>query len=394
MGYYSPSKINTYLLCPLKYRFAYVDKIKKDEVGVEAFLGTCVHNALERMLYLEKEFDRKPSYDLAEELFLKAWDELYHPEVVIRRPGVTAEDYRRRGLMMLSNFFEIEDGRQFGRLLSVEKYIRFPLGDNEIGGKIDRLHRDDDTIHIIDYKTSSNPMSQIAADSDMQLALYELGVRQEFPDVKSVELHWYMLGHSEMVTSVRDEEARRLLAERVCRIAAEIESASEFRPNEGGLCGWCEYQEECADEKRRRVIKRGAKRIPPACELADEYAALHAKKKALDSELKDIEEHFDRLKPLISEACRRKRAWSVEGSDCVLDVSADVSYGMPSKESPERLRLEAVIRDRGLWEQVSEVSKSKVLKAIDDGRLGKCAAEVKAMFDHEETCRIKIRPRE
>ena len=211
MGYYTPSRLGDYLQCPLKYRFAYLDKIKKEGEGIEAFVGTCVHSALERMLVLKKEYGREPSYELAEELYLKAWDESYHPGVIIRRPDLTPEDYKRRGLMMLRNYFEIEAGQEFGRLTDLEKRLNFHLGENSIGGKIDRVHRDGNTIHIIDYKTAKNPMSQSEADSNMQLALYELGIREEFPDIEAVELHWYMLGHSEVVTSIRDEEARMRL---------------------------------------------------------------------------------------------------------------------------------------------------------------------------------------
>ena len=85
MASYSPSKLGQYQQCPLKYRFQYVDGIKKEEEGVEAFLGTCVHEAIERMLILERDFEREPSYELAEELFLRIWDERYHPAVIIRQ---------------------------------------------------------------------------------------------------------------------------------------------------------------------------------------------------------------------------------------------------------------------------------------------------------------------
>ncbi len=394
MGYYTASRLKDYLQCPLKYRFAHIDKIKKDTEGIEAFMGTCVHNALEKMLFLNKEYDREPAYELAEQLYLKAWDELYHPEVVIRKPDLTPEDYKRRGLMMLRNYFEIEAEQDFGCLLDIEKRLRFDLGENKIGGKIDRLHRDGGTIHIIDYKTSKDPMSQEDADSDRQLGLYELGIRQEFPDVQAVELHWYMLGHKEVVTSIRDEEARRQLAERICRIAEEIEGTNEFRPSEGSLCGWCEYTEECADEKRKRTLKPEPEQIPPACELADEYAKLSARKTALNSEVKEIDNRLDELRPLIGAACREEGAWSVEGSECILDVAESLGYSIPGKNTPEREQLEALVREVGIWEQVSDIAKAQVLEALDEGLFGALSADVEGAFEKKENLRIKLKPKE
>lgn len=394
MGYYTPSRLGDYLQCPLKYRFAYIDKIEKEGEGIEAFVGTCVHSALEQMLVLRKEYDREPSLELAEELYLKAWDESYHPGVIIRKPDLTPEDYKRRGLMMLRNYFEIESGQEFGRLLNLEKFLRFPLGENSIGGKIDRVHRDGNTIHIIDYKTSKDMMSQDAADRDRQLGLYELGIRQEFPDIEAVELHWYMLAHREVVTSVRDEEARRQLAESVCRIAGEIESTTDFRPCESKLCGWCDYRDECAEEKRKRTLKPEPEQMPAACELADEYAELSGRRGELNSQVKDIENRLEELKPLIGAVCKDEGAWSVEGSDCILDVAASTGYYIPSTNTPARARLEDLVREAGFWDEVSDISKSKVMKALDEGRFGEISDDVEGAFNSEEVFKIKVKPRD
>jgi len=48
MTIYSHSQLSTYEQCPLKYRLRYRDKIKRDTEGVEAFLGTMVHETLKK----------------------------------------------------------------------------------------------------------------------------------------------------------------------------------------------------------------------------------------------------------------------------------------------------------------------------------------------------------
>jgi putative RecB family exonuclease len=394
VGYYTPSRLGDYLQCPLKYRFAHIDKIPRKTEGIEAFVGSCVHSALERMLVLKKDFDREPSLELAEELYLKAWEEDYHPGILVRQPDLTPEDYKRRGLMMLRNYFEIEAAQEFGRLMDLEKYLRFPLGENDIAGKVDRLQRDGDTIHVIDYKTSKSTMSQESADDDIQLALYELGIRQEFPDVESVQLHWYMLAHSQVVTSIRDEEARRNLAERISRIATEIETTTEFRPSEGTLCGWCDYQAECEEEKRSRTLRPAPEQLPGAGELADEYAELSSRKTELNSQVKDIDKRLEELKPIIGAVCRDQGAWSVEGSEHILDVEYGTGYYMPSPNTQERARLDDLVRRAGFWDEVSYVSTTKVMDALDEGRFGELSADVEGAFNRKETLKIKVRGRD
>ena len=48
MPFYSHSQLSTYEECPLKYRLNYRDRIKRDVEGVEAFLGTMVHETLKK----------------------------------------------------------------------------------------------------------------------------------------------------------------------------------------------------------------------------------------------------------------------------------------------------------------------------------------------------------
>ena len=51
MPTYSNSKLSTYENCPQKYKFHYIDKIKLPEApeGIEAFMGSRVHETLEKL---------------------------------------------------------------------------------------------------------------------------------------------------------------------------------------------------------------------------------------------------------------------------------------------------------------------------------------------------------
>jgi len=44
---YSNSQLGKFESCPLQYRLIYVDRIKRPEEGVEAFLGQRFHEAME-----------------------------------------------------------------------------------------------------------------------------------------------------------------------------------------------------------------------------------------------------------------------------------------------------------------------------------------------------------
>ena len=54
-NYYSYSKLSTYLNCPQKYKLSYLDKIKKKEESIEAFIGKVIHEVLEWLYNNSKE---------------------------------------------------------------------------------------------------------------------------------------------------------------------------------------------------------------------------------------------------------------------------------------------------------------------------------------------------
>ena len=49
---YSYSRLNTFKNCPHQYKIIYIDKIKKQDESIEAYMGKRVHETLE-WLYLD-----------------------------------------------------------------------------------------------------------------------------------------------------------------------------------------------------------------------------------------------------------------------------------------------------------------------------------------------------
>ena len=70
MPVYSFSQVQTYLQCPLKYKFRYVDKIVPEyEENLHLILGTEVHAALE-WLYNQVNNFNVPSFEELENFFI------------------------------------------------------------------------------------------------------------------------------------------------------------------------------------------------------------------------------------------------------------------------------------------------------------------------------------
>jgi putative RecB family exonuclease len=89
MPEYSISQLGKFEECALQYKFLYVDKIKRYEEGVEAFLGQRFHDAME-WLYGERAFRVVPLEELLE-YYEKDWAKQWYAE---KRYTVTLKEER------------------------------------------------------------------------------------------------------------------------------------------------------------------------------------------------------------------------------------------------------------------------------------------------------------
>src|SRR5258705_13982056 len=94
-----------------------------------------------------------------------------------------------------------------------------------VQGYIDRLTwmPQDETYEIHDYKTGDTVPTQQDADEDRQLALYQLGIMQRWPDAKKIKLVWHYLAADKEIVSSRTTSDIQSLEHEVIDIIKQIE---------------------------------------------------------------------------------------------------------------------------------------------------------------------------
>ena len=162
---YSPSSINTYLSCPLRFYYQYVLGIEEKEdllgepEGVD--IGTFIHELLEETF--AKFIGRKPLITAKfRDYFFAALDKKFEDEFQKKMKGdafLIKEILRYR----LERFLDNEKERDVREIIALEKTFedRIKLADGYFKFKaiVDRLDRlSDDSLLIIDYKTGSIDM--------------------------------------------------------------------------------------------------------------------------------------------------------------------------------------------------------------------------------------------
>ena len=161
----SASDIETYRLCPLKYKFARVFRIPQ-EATINQRFGIAMHQVLERF-HQYGGGTREELFDL----FETSW----------RRGGFGDSDdelqFRERALEALDLYWEScrDDA---GEPVWFERSFSFKLGDHVLRGRVDRVDRlPDGSYELIDYKTGKARTEEQLRE-DVQLSLYQMAAQR------------------------------------------------------------------------------------------------------------------------------------------------------------------------------------------------------------------------
>jgi RecB family exonuclease len=375
MPEYSNSQLGKFEECALQYKFLYVDKIKRYEEGVEAFLGQRFHDAME-WLYGERAFRVVPLEQLLE-YYEKDWATNWHAEVVIRKEGRTQDDYRMMGRRFIKDYYKRHYPFDEGRVLGLEKYLRFPLDDAgryKCKGIIDRLMlAPDGAFEVHDYKTGSKLPDQAELDKDRQLALYQIGVQKLWPDVKQVRLIWHEVAFDVEMMSMRTPEALEALKKEIGELIDRIEAATEYEPHESPLCDWCPYWDLCPVKKHLVKIEALAEdkwKDEPGVVIVDAYAERWRKKKELDTEIKGVEGELDEIKDAAIAFAEKEGVQVIAGTEARLRVTGKERVVSPAKGSEERAALERELRAAGVWDEVAALDPFALEKAVAEKKWG------------------------
>ena len=257
MVLYSHSKLSTFEQCKLKYKLKYIDKIKPDfEATIEAHLGKCVHDSLE-WLYENILKNKIPDLNSLIEHYTNKWQENYRETFKVVKEEFEPVHYFNKGVRFLVDYYTKHQPFQDGTL-ELEKKIILKLHKKlpyKIIGYIDRLsyNKEKNTYEIHDYKTGNFLPNQEKFDTDRQLALYGLAIKNSFGKDKNILLVWHYLDHNQKITSYRTEQEYEQLRQDTIKLIFEVEQTKHFYPQTSSLCSWCEFKSKCSSWNKNQV---------------------------------------------------------------------------------------------------------------------------------------------
>ncbi|MFB4310523.1 RecB family exonuclease [Actinomadura sp. GTD37] len=273
----TPSRLNTWLDCPRRYRMTYLDRPmpQKGPRWAHNSVGASVHNALAGWWRLPVR-ERTP--EAAGSLLVRGWltDGF--------RDEAQSAQWRDRAREMTVRYAAGLDPSD--EPLGVERTVATRTDQIAVSGRIDRLDARGAELVVVDYKTGRHVLTSDDARGSLALAIYAVAASRVLRrPCRRVELHHLPSGEVAVWEHTDESLARHI--RRAEQIAAEAAAADEayralrnrdgvprprdgehapydemFPPRPGNLCGWCDFARHCPEGREAAPRKEPWAALP------------------------------------------------------------------------------------------------------------------------------------
>lgn len=254
----SPSKIATYLACPVKYRWTYIDPRGKMFLRSKAYysFGASLHFVLQR--FHDSDDAGVTTASQATAKLEESWISAGYSS-----PEEAAEALAE-GRELITQYVEAYQARAAtARTLHVEKQLRDDFGSFVLIGRIDRIdEHEDGTLEIVDYKSGWDETTIEELRDDLAMNCYQLLVRSKMPGrrvlstivaLRSNHHATYEPSHEELALFKRDLES----------LGIEIieRNYDELRPTSKPICFDCDFLPLCSRDEEFAESLRALKTV-------------------------------------------------------------------------------------------------------------------------------------
>lgn len=286
----SATRINTFLSCKQKYWFSYHERLPKISNAVFR-LGLAVHSALEfaGKIWLKKsKFDKEDVKLILEEYEKVAVDE-----------GVEDLDVHATGKLLVKS--RIDNFMTGTKLIGLETKFGFGSKGLQVTtkdgvsliGAIDKIEEiDEDTLLIVDYKTSKTAPTSNQLKTEPQLSIYDFVASKLWPQYKRIILSFDLLRLEPMYT-YRTVDERNEFEEYIKVIYDQMKALKpeNVKASLNMFCPWCDYRDYCGTYKK--ACSQSTYKFLPTTDytndqLIQEWGSVRSTKKILENREREL----------------------------------------------------------------------------------------------------------
>lgn len=255
--HFSVSRVKLAEQCMAQYGLKYVPEVRDryaKKLGVEKVmpieedaippeLGKLLHKVQEltNQWIVNECYEGPYPSDMAQRLFREYWP----------RFNLSGVEHFSDGMDMLRKFVSSQGSVDHMKIMAIERYFEIDLGGFRYVGYLDLVERTDaNTARIVDYKSNRMLFTSGELSSDLQMSIYGLVAKQEWPWAENIEyefemLRWGMRQRTRRSLTQLDDAKQYAIA-----MATKMETATEFPETANSNCIYCPFRHVCDTYKR------------------------------------------------------------------------------------------------------------------------------------------------
>lgn len=327
LDYLSVSKIKTYMQCPAKFKKQYMAEdtnSEKDNGNIFTWFGTILHEVAQfaEQLYHENGIVANPL-----SLYDDAWRRQPLTDLAMYKEGKDLIiDYFGRNPVGSGKFKPLMiDGKA-----TIEYEWRGPLGDiPEFGCMFDYIGElDSETGIIMDYKTNRQPFTPYDLENDLQLLIYEIIARKEFPQYKKWVSGFELFRFGWQQCPPRSDEDLQDALNFINNIYHQIRNDNSWEERLNVFCGYCNKKSECQEYcDFVNNPKRGIETIVTDMTNLEEIERDREMIGAMEKIIKDRKDELANItKATIEQSVKEGKSVVVDGQELYLHAQNRKSY--------------------------------------------------------------------
>jgi len=345
----SYSALDSFKICPAKYKFQYIERVKTSK-SKEAVFGTLIHECL-------KVFhDTSATTLLSEDDLLKHFTKKWNSDLYENKDEDAFAFHQ--GVEILKKYYLQNQNKDF-EIISLETAFKAPIFQDkdsyQITGRIERVDKlPDGSFEIIDYKTGRKMPPQEIVDNNLQLSIYYLGIIDRWPFLKQsnrpVKLSLYFLRHGEKISTFQNEKKIQECKEQILSLISQIQK-SDFEPRSNPLCDWCQYQKYCPLFRHKFISEEKTIDSEKIKNIISEFFAVKERQSTDNKRLGE-------LKGDINKYCDENNLDRIFGDNGYITRQLQKRIGYDFEE------VKAILEPLGKWEEVLAINNAKLKKVI------------------------------
>lgn len=238
----SPTKLTTYLACPAKYRWTYVDPRGRWYLRAKSYysFGTTLHHVLERF------HDEGDQGVTTTEEVLAAYEESWIDAGFASAEEMAEQFGEGKAILERHVVQQLARPRE-AKALFTEKQFRLDLGEFVLIGRVDRVdEHPDGRLEIVDYKSGRSNVEAESVANDVAMSCYQLLLKRKFPD-RTVYATILALRTGAEASAELSAEQLDQFEQDLVRLGTEIlyENYEDLTPVYKPLCPSCDFLPLC-----------------------------------------------------------------------------------------------------------------------------------------------------